>query len=99
MKYKNGDRVYIVANNVKVQALEVMKVQGDFYTLRKLETLGAVRLREIGFSRRGKRRRMHCVKLMQETIILEEEAVAGIRIVYKEEMTLLSCIDCYYSDL
>lgn len=46
MKYKNGDRVYIVANNVKVQALEVMNVQGDFYTLRNLETYGAMRLRE-----------------------------------------------------
>ncbi len=43
--YRTGDRVYIVANNVKVQQLEVMSVQGDFYTLRNLETYGAMRLR------------------------------------------------------
>ena len=43
--FKIGDRVHIVANNVKVQALEVMSVQGDFYTLRNLETYGAMRLR------------------------------------------------------
>ena len=45
MKYNNGDRVYIVANNVKVQQLEVMSVQDDFYTLRNIETYGAMRLR------------------------------------------------------
>ena len=46
MKYKNGDRVYIVANNVNVQVFEVLSAQGNFYTLRNLETYGAIRLRE-----------------------------------------------------
>lgn len=44
--YKIGDRVYIVANNVNVQVFEVLSAQGNFYTLRNLETYGAIRLRE-----------------------------------------------------
>lgn len=46
MSYNNGDRVYIIANNVSVQELEVVSVQGEFYTLRNLSTYGGMRLRE-----------------------------------------------------
>lgn len=45
MIYNKGDRVYIIANNVTVQELEVISVQGEFYTLRNLETYGGMRLR------------------------------------------------------
>ena len=45
-KYKAGDKVYIIANNVSVQELEVISVQGEFYTLRNLSTYGGMRLRE-----------------------------------------------------
>lgn len=43
--YAPGDRVYIIANNITIQELEVISVQGDFYTLRNLATYGGMRLR------------------------------------------------------
>lgn len=46
IQYKIGDRVFIISNNVKVQELEIIKVEGEFYTLRSLNAYGGMRLRE-----------------------------------------------------
>lgn len=44
-EFKVGDRVFIVANNVSVQELEILRIEGEYYTLRELDRYGAIRLR------------------------------------------------------
>ncbi len=45
-QYNVGDRVFIISNNVKVQELEIIKIEGEFYTLRNLSAYGGMRLRK-----------------------------------------------------
>ena len=44
--FKIGDRVFIVANNLSVKELEVMRTQEEYCTLRELDRYGAIRLRK-----------------------------------------------------
>ena len=46
IRYKPGDRVYIVANNVSVKEFEIISVQEEYCTLRDLDRYGAIRLRK-----------------------------------------------------
>ena len=45
-QYNVGDRVFIISNNVKVQELEIIKIEGEYCTLRELDRYGAIRLRK-----------------------------------------------------
>ncbi len=45
-KYNVGDRAFIISNNVKVQELEIIKIEGEYCTLRELDRYGAIRLRK-----------------------------------------------------
>ena len=44
--YKIGDRVYIVANGIKVQSFEITRIIDGFYTLRGIDNYSAMRLRK-----------------------------------------------------
>ena len=44
--FKIGDRVYIVANGIKVQTFEITRIVDGFYTLRGIDNYGAMRLRK-----------------------------------------------------
>lgn len=46
IRYKPGDRVYIVANNVSVKEFEIISVQDEYCTLRDMDRYGAIRLRK-----------------------------------------------------
>ena len=64
IRYKPGDRVYIVANNLSVKEFEIISVQDESCTLRDLERYGAIRLRK---SRLYKTREAACKALSQRT--------------------------------
>lgn len=45
MKYSVGDKAYITENNMKVRRVVVIRVSGEFCTLRFLDSNGGITLR------------------------------------------------------
>ena len=39
--YSVGQRVFIISNNSYVMEMQIMRISGDFYTLRSVETYGS----------------------------------------------------------
>ena len=44
--YKNGQRVFIVANGISIQQYLITRIEHDFYTLRGIDTMCSMRLRK-----------------------------------------------------
>ncbi len=40
-KYKVGQHVFIISNNSFVMEMEIVRISGDFYTLRSVENYGS----------------------------------------------------------
>ena len=40
-KYKVGQHVFIISNNSYVMEMQIMRISGDFYTLRSVENYGS----------------------------------------------------------
>ena len=45
-KYNHGDKAYIVESNRFIREVKVLKITGDFATLRFMDSDGGIKLRE-----------------------------------------------------
>ena len=63
-KYSVGQHVFIISNNSFVMEMEIVRISGDFYTLRSVENYGSgIRL---------KKHRLYATKDEAETVMASE---------------------------
>lgn len=63
-KYKVGQHVFIISNNSFVMEMQIMRISGDFYTLRSVENYGS--------GMRLKGHRLYVTKEEAEAVIKNE---------------------------
>lgn len=63
-KYKVGKHVFIISNNSFVMEMQIMRISGDFYTLRSVENYGS--------GMRLKGHRLYVTKEEAEAVIKNE---------------------------
>ncbi len=63
-KYSVGQHVFIISNNSYVMEMQIMRISGDFYTLRSVENYGS--------GMRLKGHRLYATKEEAETVMKNE---------------------------